>query len=207
MNPTTPSGENITSTSPSSILRDRLKTHEEGYLLCVERLPEVLQQIADWSSETFPDLRSIDAAIERKEIWELRIEGHTLLVDLCDKVDANPFPGLKLSVMNVAVKLSPEVKSLKWWAIFKIYDIDASWRIYFPVAVEELNVAQLELELLKLAGERDAVPVIEAKKVLLWVPTSKTYQTAKRALEERGWEWKVRKVESRVEKVICVPRR
>lgn len=206
MNPTIQSGESIISTSPSSILRERLKTHEADYQLYTERLPEALQVIDDLGSELFPDQKSIDAAAERRDIWLLKIQGYTLLVDLCDKIDTNPFPGQKLKVTKVAVRLSPGVGRLRWLAIFQLYDIDASLRLYFPAEVIAFDVRELEQKLLQLAGERDTVPVAETREVIPWVPTSKTYQTAKRALEGRGWQWKLQKREGKVSKVICKPK-
>jgi hypothetical protein len=205
MNPTTPSGENITSTSPSSILREQLKTHESVYLSFRSRLPELLQQIADWASERYPDPLSISSREEVRDTWKLHIEGYTLLVDLCDKIDTNPFPGLQLKVAKVAVKLSPEVGSFRWLQIFQLYKIDASWRIYFPAEAIEFDVAELERALLELAGERDVFSVGEAADVLCWKPTSRTYKAAKSALEERGWRWGSRRIEGVKTKVICVP--
>lgn len=207
MKPTIPDEEITTSTSPSSILRERLKTHGADYLLYVERLPEALQLKKDLEAEKFPDPKSIDAADERYRIWTLHIEGYTLLVDLCDKIDTNPFPGRKLSVTKVAVKLSPEVGRFRWLGVFELYDIDATWRIYFPAEAVEFDVAELERALLELAGERDVFAVGEAAEVLCWKPTSKTYQAAKSALEERGWRWKVLKRQGKVNKVICTPKR
>lgn len=206
MNPTTRSGENITSTSPSSILRERLRTHEGDYRTCKKRLPELLQQIKDWSSETYPDDHSIKSRKEVRETWILRIEGYTLLVDLCDRIDANPFPGRQLRVTKVAMMLSPEVGKRKWWRIFELYDIQSTLLLTFPVVAESLNVESLERELLQLAGERDNLPVQEAACVLHWGPQSRTYKEAKSALEKRGWVWKVRRAGSRTEKVICVPK-
>jgi hypothetical protein len=205
MNPTTHGGESIISTLPSSILRERLKTHGTDYLLYVERLPEALQIKRDLEVEEFPDQKSIDSASERYRIWLLHIEGYTLLVDLCDKIDTNPFPGMQVKVTKVAVRLSPEVGRSRWLSIFELYDIDASWRLYFPAEVVEFDVAALESELLKLAGERDSVPIAETREVIPWVPTSKAYQTAKRALEERGWQWKNVKREGKQGKAIVVP--
>ena len=206
MNLITPSGENITSTSPSNILREQLKTHGIDYLLYVERLPEALQHKRDLKVEEFPDLRSIDAADERYKIWKLHIEGYTLLVDLCDKIDTNPFPGMQLMVTKVAVRLSPEVGRLRWLHIFRLYDIDATLRIYFPAEVVEFDVATLEKQLLKLAGERDVLPVKEAATVLHWKPKSRTYAVAKSALEERGWQWGSARVSGVKTKVILVPK-
>jgi hypothetical protein len=207
MKPTTPSGESITSTSPSSILRKQLRTHETDYLLCIERLPEAIRVVRDWKNEDFPDQKSIDAAAERRDIWLLKIKGYTLLANLCDKIDANPFPGMQLKVTKVAVKLSPEVGRFDWLRIFHLYEIDATWRIYFPAVAVEFDVTELERELLKLAGERDVLPVKETEGVLCWKPTSKTYQSAKSALEGRGWCWKVQKRAGKVSKVICTPKR
>lgn len=205
MNPTTQSEASIISTLPSSILREHLRTHGIDYLLYVERLPEALQIKRDLEVEGYPDKKSIDAADERYKIWLLHIEGYTLLVDLCDKIDANPFPGMQIKVTKVAVRLSPEVGRLRWLSIFQLYDVDASLRIYFPAATVEFDVATLESQLLQLAGERDIVPVAETREVIPWVPTSKTYQTAKRALEERGWVWKNVKREGKQGKAIVVP--
>lgn len=202
---TTQSGVSITSTSPSSILREQLKTHEADYPLYVERLPEALQAKKDLEAEDFPDPKSIDAADERYRIWLLHIEGYTLLVDLCDKIDENPFPGMRLTVTNVAVKLSPEVGRSRWGNIFVLYGIDASWRLYFPVVSDEMNIEDLERQLLQLAGERDSVPVCETSEVLPWGPNCKTYRTAKSALEGRGWTWRNVKREGKQSKVIFVP--
>jgi hypothetical protein len=207
MNPTTQSGGSITSTSPSSILREQLKTHESAYLRCKSRLPELLQQIADWERERYPDPDSIGSRKSVKDIWITRVKGYTLLVDLCDKIDTNPFPGKRLSVTKVAVRLSPEVGCSAWLEIFSVYRIDASLKLYFPAEVVEFDVVALEAKLLELAGERDVVSVKEAREVLPWVPRSRTYQAAKSALEERGWRWKVQKREGEVRKVICTPKR
>jgi mRNA-degrading endonuclease RelE of RelBE toxin-antitoxin system len=207
MSTTTQSGENITSTLPSSTLRELLKMHEGDYRLCKERLPEIIQQVKDWRSESYPDLLSIQSREEVRETWKLKIEGYTLLMDLCDKIDANPFPGKQLRVTKVAVMLSPEVGKRRWWRIFELYDIRSTLLITFPVQSESLDVRGLEEQLLQLAGERDSLLVQEAAEVLHWVPTSRTYKRAKSALEERGWEWKCVKRAGRVSKVICVPKR
>jgi hypothetical protein len=205
MNPTTPSGENITSTSPSSILREQLKTHESAYLRCKDRLPELLQQIADWTSERYPDPDSIGSRKIVRDIWITRVKGYTLLVDLCDKIDTNPFPGMQLMVTKVAVKLSPEVGRLRWLSIFQIYDIDATLRIYFPAEAVEFDLQSLEQKLLELAGDRDIVPVAEMGEVMPWVPNGKTYRAVKSALEDRGWRWKNVKRGGKQSKAIVVP--
>ncbi len=206
MKPTTPSGENIISISPSSILRERLKTHEADYHRCVEKLPELLQQVEEWNSESYPDPLSIRFRKDVKQIWLLQIEGYTLLVDLCNKIDENPFPGQKLMVTKVAVRLSPDVGRFKWLAIFEVYDIEASLRLYFPAEAVEFDLQSLEQQLLELAGDRDIVPVAETREVLPWGPTSKTYQNAKEQLQKRGWAWKSVRCQSKVTKVICVPK-
>ena len=206
MNTTTQSGGSITSTLPSSILRELLKMREGDYLLCKQRLPELFQQVKDWRSETYPDLPSIRSREEVRDTWILRVEGYTLLVDLCAKIDANPFPGKQLRVTRVAVTLSPEVDKRRWWRIFELYDIQSTLLLTFPAAVVELDVVELERELLQLAGERDSFSVQEAAAVLYWSPKSKTYKRAKSALEERGWEWKLRRAERTIERVICVPK-
>jgi hypothetical protein len=206
MNTTTQSGGSTISTLPSSILRELLKMREEDYLLCKERLPEIFLQIKDWRNETYPDLLSIRSREEVRDTWILQVEGYTLLVDLCAKIDANPFPGKQLRVTKVAVALSPEVGKRKWWRIFALYDIQSTLLLTFPAVAEELDVVALERELLQLAGERDSFSVQEAATVLYWSPKSKTYKRAKSALEERGWEWKLRRAERTVERVICVPK-
>lgn len=179
---------------------------EGDYLLCRERLPELIRQIKDWRSETYPDLPSVRSREEVRDTWILRIEGYTLLVNLCDKIDANPFPGRQLRVTKVAVSLAPEVGKRKWWRIFELYDIQSTLLLTFPEVAEELDVATLERELLQLAGERDSLPLQEAAVVLCWRPTSKTYREAKSALEGRGWQWKVRRRGRGTERVICVPK-
>jgi len=207
MSLTTPSGGNITSTSPSSILREQLKTHETDYLLYIDRLPELLQQIADWEGERHPDPDSIGSRKIVRDIWITKIKGYTLLVDLCNKIDTNPFPGMRLSVTKVAVKLSPEVGRLRWLHIFGLYDIDATLRIYFPAETMEFDLQSLERELLELAGDRDIVPIAETREAIPWDPNCKTYRVVKSALELRGWRWKLQKRGGKVSKVICTPKR
>lgn len=206
MNTITQSGESTTSILPSSILRELLKMHEGDYHLCKKRLPELIRQIKDWRSETYPDWPSIASREEVRDTWILRIEGYTLMVDLCAKIDANPFPGRQLRVLKVAVSLAPQVGRRKWCRIFSLYDVESTLLLSFPTVAEDLDVVALERELLQLAGVRDSLPLKEAAAVLHWGSRSKTYQAAKSALEGRGWVWKLRREGRKVERVICVPK-
>ena len=140
-----------------------------------------------------------------------------LLLELYVAIGGNPFPEQKMRLLEVAALLFPEVAigfspkvsfsgRAAWREILREFDISASFEIAFPTKVEDVDVVEVEKKLLELAGDRDVLPVKEAKGVIYWAPRSKTYVAVKSALEGRGWVWKCAKQNGVVRKVIALPK-
>lgn len=141
-----------------------------------------------------------------------------LLLELYVAIGGNPFPEQKMRLLEVAALLFPEVAigfspkvsfvgRAAWRDIFREFDIPASFEIAFPAKVEDVDVLALEQKLIELAGDRDMLPVNEARNVIHWAPRSKTYVAVKSALEGRGWMWKCAKQNGVVRRVIMLPKR
>jgi len=149
---------------------------------------------------------------------DARTAAFELLLDLYVAIGSNPFPEQKMRLLEVASLLFSEVSvgftpkvtfsgRAAWRAIFHEFDIPASFEIAFPAKLEDVDIVGVERKLLKLAGDREVIPVGETKNVLYWAPRSKTYVAVKNALEGRGWVWKCAKQNGVVRKVIALPKR
>ena len=200
-----PTEESIISASLSSIIRKSLSKHASTVKLYDEARPALKRIIRELKREKYKDKKSIDARIEQLQIWSFAILGYELLTALAGRIDANPFPGKRMTLAQIAFGLMPDVRSGVWMAIFGIFELCVSERHYFPVAVEELDVGEIEGKLRELLAGRDALPVKETKDVMPWVPQSKTYVAVKKELQRRGWLWRSLKRKGVVSKVIIPP--
>ena len=90
-----------------------------------------------------------------------------------------------------------------WNWIFEEFRLPRDYYIVFPEQAEVVDVVEVERELLTVAAKRVEFPLNEAKSVLHWAPTSKTYKAVKCALEERGWVW----CRGKSERKLRVPQR
>lgn len=200
-----PTEESIISTSLSSIIRKSLSKHASTVRLYDESRPALKRMIRELKREKYKDQSSIDSRKEVLRIYSYAIFGYELLSAIADRIDTNPFPAERLSLRDIAFRLMPDVNKGVWFAIFSIYELSPFSRHYFPACEEVVDIGEIEERLQELLGEREELPVSESKVVMPWVSTSKTYQSVKRVLQERGWLWKVAWREGKTVKVICPP--
>lgn len=164
------------------------------------------------------DKSAFDYYSEYVALNDGRAVAFELLLDLYVAIGGNPFPEQKMRLLEVAAALFPEVAigftpkvlfrgRAAWRDIFREFELPASFEIAFPARVEDVDVLALEQKLIELAGNRDMLPVNEARNVIHWSPRSKTYVAVKSALEGRGWVWKCAKQNGVVRKVIALPKR
>lgn len=164
------------------------------------------------------DKSAFDYYSEYVALNDGRAVAFELLLDLYVAIGGNPFPEQKMRLLEVAAALFPEVAigftpkvlfrgRAAWRDIFREFELPASFEIAFPARVEDVDVLALEQKLIELAGNRDMLPVNEARNVIHWAPRSKTYVAVKSALEGRGWVWKCAKQNGVVRKVIALPKR
>jgi hypothetical protein len=166
-----------------------------------EARPLLKSTICALRVEKFRDQKSIDARSEQLRIWDNAILGYALLTVIADRIDTNPFPSERLTLREVVFRLMPDVRKSVWATVFESFGLNPSSRHYFPALSDWFDIAEVENELMMLLNGRVAVSVCEAKKVLHWQPRSKTYLSAKKSLEDRGWKW----VRSRSERKIVAP--
>lgn len=200
-----PTEGSITSTSLSSIIRKSLSKHASTVKLYDESRPALKREIASLKREKYWDKNSIDSRKEVLRIWSYAILGYELLSAIADRIDTNPFPAERLSLREIAFRLMPDVNPFVWLAIFDIYELSPFTRHYFPACEEVVDIEEIEERLQELLGKREELPVSESKAVMPWVSTSKTYQSVKRVLQERGWLWKVAWRNGKATKVIRPP--
>ena len=170
-----------------------------------ESRPALKRMIHDLKREKYRDQKSIDSRKEVLRIYSYAIFGYELLSALADRIDTNPFPAERLSLRDIAFRLMPDVSKAVWFAIFSIYELSPFERHYFPACEEVVDIEEIEKRLQELLGQREELPVSESKVVMPWVSTSKTYQSVKRVLQERGWLWRVVKRAGKTVRVICPP--
>jgi len=202
-----PTEESIISASLSSIIRKSLSKHASTVKLYDESRPALKREIRLLKRERYWDQKSVDARTEQLQIWSFAILGYELLTALADRIDANPFPGKRMTLAQIAFGLMPDVRSGVWMAIFGIYELCASERFYFPADVITEGISEIESRLRQLAGQRVEIPLSEVVAEMGWNPNGKVYRGVKSKLEGRGWIWRCVKRERKVIRVVCVPQR
>jgi hypothetical protein len=182
------SEESITSTSPSSIIRNSLKRREAAIRLQNERLPEAVAVVEALKAERYPDPGSIKAAQERVRLWVRERRWFLLLTEVANKIDANPYPGRYCRLGELVCSLTPEINQREWREILYWFGISND-KIYLPVEIVDIDIVSVERQLLELITEDNVIPASSLEKVLQSSPNSKQYRTTKTHLQQRGWHW------------------
>jgi hypothetical protein len=164
-----------------------------------------------------PDIAEFDRRNEQWHLLEGRTVAYLLLLDLYVAVAQNPFPGEKMTLLQTACRIFPDVSGSfspggelrgrgYWVGIFREFDLlDGGTVVVFPVEVRKTDIPELERKLLRLACGEPFVLVKVAAEALPWDSRSKAYKYAKVQLEWKGWRWGSRRVEGALAKVIFVP--
>jgi hypothetical protein len=213
--------ETTTLVSLISIIQNSRDSASEGvaiYLAYAKNYPLLRKRFNRES-----DLSEVKSIEEREIINFNRLLGWVALEDLITILESNPLPAKRARFFAVASHLMPQVAiagsypeivsgklkqhgRVAWAWIFREFELPRDFLVVFPAGVEDVDVESVEMQLLKLAGERDSVPMQEAREVLYWGPRSETYRAVKNALEGRGWRWKHARLQGVPQRVICVPR-
>jgi len=205
-------GEEITTLDFLTSIIQKSRISFLGALESFERQSEDYQKVlAQAIAER--DQYEINSWVGKIAKWQNIRLASEILGDLILRLEDNPFPGKRCRFFRVCVELYPRLElkhtgrgKMVWNWIFEEFRLPRDYYIVFPEKAEVVDVEEVERELLKLAGANNVVTVESAKSVLVWSPKSKIYKVVRCALEERGWAWKVRRVGSKTERVICAPK-
>lgn len=161
--------------------------------------------IEELKGEEYPDDQSIKGAKERVHIWDKEISWFYTLTALADAIDSNPLPGEKLRLLPLARRLFPGTSPRQWHEMFRWVGIEHTLRLCFPVAHDEINIADLEKQLLEIVAQ-DGVILAAQLEVILGSPVrSKRYKDAKEQLQCSGWRWAHQRRGSSTVRVINPP--
>ena len=154
-----------------------------------------------------------DAICEKIELHERLIQGIIALDDLEVALVSTPYPKKRARFFSVACTLMPNLKIGRsssgrnsWATLFFDFYLPRDYMIAFPAKEESVDISEVEEELLRLAGDKCWLFAKESAKAMPWSNRSKVYLSTKKALESRGWVWKLKKVEGVATKVIVAPR-
>jgi hypothetical protein len=134
-----------------------------------------------------------------------------LLLELQVDLESNPFPGQDLRLIQIARTLYPAIRvwSVKgrtaWQRVFYEYNLPGDYRVTFPVEIDKIEIREVELALLQLVRDDNTIPAIDVPVALKLSPNSKQYRAIKVALTERGWQWKVQRIDNTPQKVVIPP--
>jgi hypothetical protein len=184
--------ESITLTSPVSIIRNSLKRREAAIRLQTQRLPEAIATVEVLKAEAYPDPASIKAAQERVRLWKRERRWFSMLTDLADKIEANPYPGKYYRLLELASLLVPDVSKYEWREMFCWFNINND-KIYLPVTIDIINIESVEQQLLALMNDDNVIPASSLELVIQSSPNSKQYRNTKHQLQQRGWYWNRRR--------------
>jgi hypothetical protein len=134
------------------------------------REKEVDEEFTDWHRST----------------WSL------LLEELQERIEANPYPGKYYRLLELALRLMPEISEREWKAIFYWFNINND-KIYLPVTIDIINIESVEQQLLALMNDDNVIPASSLELVIQSSPNSKQYRNTKHQLQQRGWYWNRRR--------------
>jgi len=143
-----------------------------------------------------------------------------LVTGLKFALERNPFPGEQKRLVAVAVELFPKESGIKfesgrrralvkgdrlWRKVFEIGEIDITEKIYFPKKDGELNIIEIEGKLLLLVRADNTILAAEVPVALNLKANGKAYRSVKETLKGRGWQWKQRRKDGKMEKIVIAP--
>lgn len=142
----------------------------------------------------------------------------TLVEDLIEVLEENPFPGEKRTVLSVAVELFPNVKvritpkvtsegETVWKWVFEEGKIECRERVHFPEKDLEVSVGELERKLYEAIREDGTLPAAEVPQVLGLKPRGKQYAQARVLLQEKDWKWARRYEDGKQIRIVIAPGR
>jgi len=160
--------------------------------------------------------RDWDIEHERITFSDGMVTVETLVGDLIIVLEENPFPGEQRTVLNVAVELFPDAKVMLepkvfssgaklWVRIFEEGRVDYREKIYFPVKVGEIDIAETEELLWRMVREDNTILAADIPIALNLAPTGKAYTTIRAKLKERNWVWGARRESGKMVKIVTAP--
>jgi len=145
----------------------------------------------------------------------IRINDHhelctELVKRLLTAVQANPFPGQRKRLVQIAIELVPEAGRATWHGIFTdpVFGFPPNYvqeRICFPVS-EGADIPRIESLLFTLVRDDGTIPANRIPAALNLHANGQQYRYVKQQLEQRHWVWCQRKREGKVERVVIAPR-
>jgi hypothetical protein len=143
--------------------------------------------------------------------YDEMLVAYELLLELQVDIERNPFPGQQLRLIQVARTLYPVIRVWQrvgrsaWQRIFYEFDIPADYRITFPTTVSVIEIHEIELTLLQLVQDDNTILATDVPVALNLSPNSKQYRNVKNALTNRGWQWKSRRMNNVLQKIVIPP--
>jgi hypothetical protein len=208
-----PSEESTTLTSLISIIQKSLTWHADA----LARFRQLRSQYIETIEAERPtgrlsyDKAEYDRVQSLLNHYDEMLVAFGLLLDLQVSLERNPYPGQQLRLIQVARALYPVIRVWQrvgraaWQRIFYEFNIPADYRVTFPATVSDIDIYEVELALLQLVRDDNTIPAIDVPAALNLSPNSKQYRTIKIALTERGWQWKVQRIDNAPQKVVIPP--
>ena len=192
---------------------DWLTARNECWL---RRRSEAIALRREYKKDRNPHNRELDYLTERIAYNEGLVVVEALVAGLIVALESNPFPGEKKRVLEVARELFPEARvrlqpkvlsegDKLWLQIFDIGGIEHRERLRFPAKNCEIDVVEAERLLHESVREDNTILATEVPKVLNVDANSKVYRAIKVQLQERNWQWKQRKEQGKVVKIVVAP--
>ena len=211
MTKTTPSSPNTTFDWLLNTLTNSLKSAKERVLFWRDRRSfaterREAEKPANGGSYDRSEYDRWCEVIRINDQFEVSTE---LLGRLIVKVEGNPYPGERRSVLKLAVDLIPEGGKVGWRAIFQDPDFKfprnfENERITFPAEVS-VDVREIERRLLELAREDRTIAAAEVAPCLGMVANGKAFRVVKERLEERKWVWSKRREGGKLVRIVIPP--
>lgn len=213
MNRDGPSEASTTLTSLISIIQISLNSHADVLVHFKRRRSEYVKLYKQEAAvkKSVRDWFELDRIQGLLDYYDDMIVAYEILLDLQVELEANPYPGRRLRFLQIAHMILPDIKVWRkrgrsaWRQIFTEYDLPTDYRVTFPDLVSEIDIHEIELTLLQLVRDDNTIPAIDVPVVLNLSPNSKQYRTVKSVLTSRGWQWRSRRMNNVMQKVVIPP--
>ena len=213
MNKDGPSEASTTLTSLISIIQRSLNSHVDVLVHFKRRRSEYVELYRQEAAvkKAVRDWCELDRLQGLLDYYDDMVVAYELLLDLQVELESNPYPGQRLRFLQVAHMLLPDVKVWRkrgrsaWRQIFTEYELPSDYRVTFPTTVSEIDIHEIELTLLQLVQDDNTILATDVPTALNLSPNSKQYRNVKNALTNRGWQWKSRRMNNVMQKIVIPP--
>lgn len=175
--------------------RDRVWNEVDYLLNSLSRIKKQIISGTDW------DPGEVDWLNERYRLCRRQAMHYVLCLNLSEVLSQVTFPGEKLTYLQIAERVISDCSAWELAQAIQEIGLNPHERVYFRVT-NGIPLEKAEQILLTMLGDSGYILAGAYPQELKVNANSGWYKELRSDLEQRGWQWKTKRIEGKVCKVI-----